>query len=95
METFDQNLGASTVKWTTPYPCLVLSESDSMLYSNFAFVKRQIIKKKSQNHVDLQSQAIYDEKKISKKSLHVLEDGASGMQVVVINQVIAQIIIKI
>ena len=34
-------------------------------------------------------------KKKYKKSLHVLEDGASGMQVVVINQVIAQILIII
>ena len=29
----------------------------------------------------LQSQAIYDDKKNSKKSLHVLEDSASGVQV--------------
>jgi hypothetical protein len=29
-------------------------------------------------HIDLRSRAIYDDKKNSKKSLHILEDNASG-----------------
>ena len=29
--------GASTVKWTNLDPCLMLSESDSKLYTNFEF----------------------------------------------------------
>ena len=33
------------------------------------------------NDIDLQSQANYDEKKNSRKSLHISEDGASGVQV--------------
>ena len=32
-------------------------------------------------HIDLQSQAIYDDNNNSKKNLHILEDGASGVQV--------------
>ena len=30
-------LGASTLKWTYPDPCLVLSESDLKLYTNLEF----------------------------------------------------------
>ena len=30
-------MGASMVEWTTPDPCLVLSESDLILYTNFEF----------------------------------------------------------
>ena len=32
-------------------------------------------------HIDLKSQAIYDDKNNFKKILHVLEDGASGVQI--------------
>ena len=35
------NMGASTVKWTTPNPCLVSSESDSKLYTNFEFCEEK------------------------------------------------------
>ena len=51
------------------------------------FVKKKIIDI-SKKHTDLQSQANYDDKKDSKKSLHILEDGASGVQVDDIEQVI-------
>ena len=37
--------------------------------------------------IDLQSLAIYDDKNNSKKSLHILEDGVSGVQVGDIEQV--------
>ena len=40
------------------------------------------------NSVNLQSQAIYDDQKNSNRSLHILEDGASGVQVGDIEQVI-------
>ena len=36
-------MGASTVKWTCPDPCLVLSESDSKLYTNFEFCEEKIV----------------------------------------------------
>jgi hypothetical protein len=54
------NMGASTVEWTTHDPCLVLSESDSILCIIFEFCekKSQTFKK----HIDLQSQAICHEK---------------------------------
>ena len=34
--------GASTIKWTTPYPCLVLTESDLILCPNFKLFWRKI-----------------------------------------------------
>ena len=34
-----------------------------------------------EKYTDLQSRAIYDDKKSSKKNLHILEHGASGVQV--------------
>ena len=46
-------------------------------------------------HIDLQSQAIYDDKKNSKDSLHILEDGASGVRVGDIKQTIVQNLFKI
>ena len=36
-------MGASTVMWTTPDPCLMLSESDSIFYTNFEFCEKKII----------------------------------------------------
>ena len=36
-------MGASTVKWTTHDPCLVLSESDSFLCTNFEFCEQKKI----------------------------------------------------
>ena len=39
-------------------------------------------------HLDMQSQAIYDDQNKSKKSLHILEDIVSGVQVGDIEQVI-------
>ena len=34
-------MGASTVKWTTPEPWVGLSESDSKLYTNFELSKEK------------------------------------------------------
>jgi hypothetical protein len=36
-------MGASTVKWTTPDPCLMFSESDSKLNTNFEFCEEKKI----------------------------------------------------
>lgn len=36
-------VGVSTVKWTTPNLCLVLSESDSNLHINFDFCGKKTI----------------------------------------------------
>ena len=36
--------------------------------------------------IDLQSQAIYVDKYDFKKSVHILEDGASGVEVVILNK---------
>jgi hypothetical protein len=71
--------GASTVKWIAPDPCLVLSESDSKLYSNFELCEEKILD--TSRNIGLQSQAIYDDKNNSKKSLHILKDTASGVHV--------------
>ena len=64
----------------------MLSESDSKVYTTFDFRKEKIIHIKKK--IDLQSQAIYVDKTNSKKSLHVLKDDISGMQVGNIEQVI-------
>ena len=67
-------MGASVVKWTTHDPCLVLSESDSTLYTNFEYCEEKNLR--NLKTINLQNQAIYDD-----KNPHILEDGASGVQV--------------
>ena len=58
-------MGTSTFKYTTPLPCIGLSESDSTLYTKFEFCEgknhKHLEKKNSKNkkHIDLQSQAMY------------------------------------
>ena len=51
----------------------------------FEFLKKNFMDIKKQ--IDLQSLEIYDDKNNSKKSLHILEDGVSGVQVGDIEQV--------
>ena len=51
-------------------------------------MKKNFIEIHKRKHTDLQSQAIYDDKKKFKKSLHNLKDNASGVQVGDIEQVI-------
>ena len=80
-------MGASMVKWIAPNRCLMLSESVSKLYTNLNLV----VKKNHRHfrkHIDLQGQAIYDDKNNSKKSLHILTDDASGVQVGDVEQAI-------
>ena len=79
--------GSRAINWTTPDPCPVFSESDSKLYTDFEFCEEK-------NHWHFKNILIYKAqqimmtKKISQKSLHILEDGASGVQVGDIEQVI-------
>ena len=66
------------VKWTALDPCTCLSGSDSELYVNFEFCEKKDhsdFKKRN----DLQNQVIYvDQIFFKNKSLHIVEDGASG-----------------
>ena len=59
-------MGASMVKWIAHDPCLVLSDSDSKLYTNFEFCKERNRNLKNK-HVELKNQAIYVDKKIPRK----------------------------
>ena len=64
-------VGASMLKWTFHDACLVLSESDSKLCTNFKFCEEE-------NHKILiyKAKAIYDEIYSSKNILHSLDGGA-------------------
>ena len=79
-------MGVSTVKWKVLEPCPILSESDSVLYINFELCKEQI-------HILFKNLPIYKAKQLMtikwklKKRLHILDDGASGVQVGDIQQV--------
>jgi hypothetical protein len=53
---------------------------------NLKFVKKKVMD--ISNSVDLQSQTIYDDPKKIQERLHILEDGASGVQAGDIEQVI-------
>ena len=78
-------MGASTVKYTTPLPCIGLSESDSKTYTNFELCEGKNHNFFLKKHIDLQSQVIYVDKLFFKKGLHILEDGASSVQVDILN----------
>ena len=70
------------VKYTTPLPCIVLSESDSNLYTNFEFCEGKII--------TIENTLIYKAKqfvlgKNIKNSVHDLEDGGANVQVDILN----------
>lgn len=75
---------ANTVKWTTHDPCLVLQFVK--VIQNYTLPLNFV--KKKHRHIDLQCQAIYDDKKNPEKSLHIWEDVARGVQVGDIEQVI-------
>ena len=77
-------MGASTIKWTAPDPCLVFNESDSKLYTNFEFYEKTNYghsKKKIYN-----AKQNYQEKIQGKYTY--LEEGASGVLAGDIEQVI-------
>ena len=73
--------GASTVKYTSLLPCIDSSESDSKRYTNFEIYEGKNHTNLERKNIDLQSQAIYVDKKSSKNNLLNLEDGASSVQV--------------
>jgi hypothetical protein len=75
-------------------PCPSSNESDSRLYTNFEIGEGKF-HRHSKKHIDLQSQAIYDDKNNSKNVLHILKDGASDVQVGDIEQVNVQNMFKI
>ena len=56
------------------------------------FVKTKIIN--ILKHIGLKSQTNYDDKKSFKKNLHILEDDASGVQVVISNKCPSKICLK-
>jgi hypothetical protein len=71
-------MGASMVKDISPLPCIGLGESDSTLHTNFEFCE-------GKNHKHLKNTLIYKAKqfvltkKIPRKNLRILEDGASSL----------------
>ena len=75
-------MGTSMSKYTTPLSCIV---KVIKIYIYIYISTLNFVKEKSffffEKHIDLQSQAIYVDKKIFKKKLHILEDGASSVQV--------------
>ena len=74
-------MGASTVKWTTLYPCLGSSESDSKVNTYFEFCGEKIHRRSNNILIYKAKQFMMTQKKKkkSKKCLHVLEDSASGV----------------
>ena len=49
------NMGANTIKWTSLDPCLVLSESDSISFTNFEICEEK-------NHTHMKDILIYKAK---------------------------------
>jgi hypothetical protein len=80
-------MGASITKWTIPHPYLVLSERDSKLYINFDFCEKKV-HRHFKNILIYKAEQFIMTKNNFKKSLHILEDNASGLQVDDIEQVI-------
>jgi hypothetical protein len=62
-----EHMGASTVKWTTPNPCLVFSENDSKLYTNFEVCEKRN-HKHSRNILIYKAKQIMMAKKIPRKT---------------------------
>ena len=73
-------------EWCWAIKNQIKSESISKQYNDFVFCQEKFIDNKK--NIDLQSQAIPWWQKKSKKSLHILEDSASGVQVGDVEQVI-------
>ena len=66
---------AQAWSYTSPLPCTSLNESNSILNPNFDFCEGNN-HNHLKEHIDLQSQAIYVDKKNPRKT-YILEDGAS------------------
>ena len=74
-------VGAKTVKWTAPDPYLVFKGSDSQLYTNFGSMKKKKFIDTLKIYWSTKPKKIMMTKNKSKRSLHILEDGASVVQV--------------
>ena len=72
------------VKWTTFKPYIGLNENDSKLYTNFEFFK-EFFYKQLKNTLIYNTKQFMSTKKF-KKSPHILEEGASDVQVGGINK---------
>ena len=66
----------STVKWTTPDPCLVFSENKSKLYTDFEYCEQKN-HKNSKNMLICKAKHSRMTKKIQEK-VYISEDGTSG-----------------
>ena len=87
-------LGACTVEWTTPIPWILgSSENGSRLYIDFKCCDGKIINILKTHRSTKPNNYIY--KTNFKNNLHILEDGASVVQVGGIEQVIVKILFKI
>ena len=78
------------VQWTNLDPCLVFNESDSKLYTKFEFCEEKNHRQIKNILIYKLSQANFDDKRNSKRSLHIWEDNASGVQLAGIEQMIVQ-----
>ena len=70
-----------------------MSESVSKLYTHYEFCERKC-HKKYEKHIALQSQAFYVDRIFFRKSLHILKDGASSVQVDILNMCLSKICLK-
>ena len=68
------------VKWIAPNPCLMLSELDSILCTNFEFCKEKKLKNISKTYWSTKPSNL-EWPKNSNKTRHILEDCANGVQV--------------
>ena len=70
MHSWDLLMGASTVKWTTHDPCLVLSKSDSILCTNFEFCEQTKILYIFKTYSSAKGSKLWWPKKFQEKSTY-------------------------
>ena len=86
-------MDTSTVKCTTSYLAKILSEGISQLYIDYEFSERKF-------HKNLKNILIYKAKHFMliqfffEKTLHILKDGASSVQVDILNMCLSRIWLK-
>ena len=75
-------MGGVTLKWTTLDLCQGVSERYSKLYTNFELWKKYVFRScEIRKHIGLKPSNYIEGKKNLKRSIHTLEDSASGVQV--------------
>ena len=70
MSHFCEFLGASTVNYTSPAPCISLSEIELKLYTNFEFCEGKTYRH-LEKHIDLQSQAMYVDQSFFSRKVYI------------------------